>query len=896
MKSEQWYKFNFNQLKSMLDVEFDTGLTHKEAKKRQKKYGKNVIFPHTDPKTNAVDRIHPGIIAVLLVLISVVYYFVSRDVSAFFICFLLLANYLFVITAYKRSEYLMAQTKKYSEPEIRVLREGKVFRINQKAVVPGDIVLLREGDIVPCDGRILYKDDNFKVLEMNISGGNGEKNTEFISYEPSLPTKEQKNMVFAASVVFKGEAKILCCATDKNTVVRRRNLTSSSVDERQLELFKLSDKISNAVSLAMIFAAFLFGAISLFAYGLSDKMTDSFILLLSYATSSMCEFFVLFSCINVAYCIFFAPTKGKDFNENVIIKNISAIDKINKMTCVIIPKTSGICSDEIKTQYIYTNGHRYSINKENFSRISRVCSIAHFTVDKTKKTHSAEELAILNIAVENPETKLLEYVPAGGASLFDTALTYSDGEVTVILKGGADTVVNRCTSCRKMTGVHPLDKDNIRDLLNTARSYEENGYKIVAVATKKSEYGNLNKIVYSQTNLCFEGFIILRETVVEGCKETIKALADAGIKVIMFCDDISGRNEYLAEDLGISDDKSKNITSYEFVNSNLNLQNIKLKNYRLYQGFDAKQKRYIIDRLKKNGERIGILGSTLSDVSLTVGSSVVSFSVGTMLNADKQLKGATLNSVSSDKFGIEALKLTSDVLVESAGNSKNGGINSVFDAVEISKRIYDNAGRIAGYLFTSLFVRFILSVLSVFTPLISFTPSQMLFSGLVVDLFGILTLLCSKPCKEKLYKKTRFDILKEAPVPSLLFCTVLTLISAVLTILVCQLMKILKMEAYADSGAYFAYILIQIAIIVIFDARNKKIKLNKGILIFSLVITEFYLLSSLFSCISYFTALGALNAVSMLIAFIPAILLLMVSFFSSIKESIKKVLKKIKDK
>ena len=109
-------------------------------------------------------------------------------------------------------------------------------------------------------------------------------------------------------------------------------------------------------------------------------------------------------------------------------------------------------------------------------------------------------------------------------------------------------------------------------------------------------------------------------------------------------------------------------------------------------------------------------------------------------------------------------------------SSKNGGINSVFDAVEISKRVYDNAGRIAGYLFTSLLIRFILSVLSVFTPLISLTPSQMLFSGLAVDLCGILVLSCAKPCRERIYKKTSFDILKEAPIPLFLFYTVLTLI------------------------------------------------------------------------------------------------------------------------
>ncbi|MBR6644906.1 MAG: cation-transporting P-type ATPase [Clostridia bacterium] len=884
----QWYKFRFNQLKTMLKTDFENGLDRKEVKKRQRKYPKNIIFPHVS--TFSKKQTAPSIITVLLILVCIIYYFVSRDISAFFICAVAIINYSLIMTAYRRSQMIIAANKRYSEPETRVVRDGKIFRINQKGIVPGDIVLLREGDIVPCDGRVISA-ENFKVLEMNISGGNGEKDPEFLSYEPSLPTKEQKNMVFAASVVFKGEARILCCATGENTVARRRNLTSSTGKE-ELKLFSNINRLSNFVSLFMIFTVFVIGLISVFAYGLDGKMTDAFLSSLAFSASSMCEFFGAFALITVAYGLYFTGSKDNIFNENVIVKNVSAIDKINDMTCIVISKNSGICSDDIKIQYIYTGGYEYPFTEENMHIARRLCELAPFTVDTYKRLLTPVESALCEYAVKTDATALLDFVPLGSASLFDTALTSSNGEFSVIVRGGGAQIINRCTDFRKSSGVFSLNSEHRCDLLQVVESYEKNGYKIAAIATKPYWEDNLKKLSDAQHDLCFEGFLIMRETVVEGCSETVRKFSNAGVNVILFCDDISSRNEYLSKSLGIVDDDSKIISSYEFVNSNLNLQNIKLKNYRLYQGFDANEKRYVIDRLRKNGEKIGILGSTLSDVSLTVGSGAVSFSAGTSLSPKKQMKGADISKGHLKETGSEALKHTSDVLVLSADDNKKGGINSVLDALKISKQVYDNAGRIMMYLFTSFLLRLILTLISVFTTLLYLSPSQILFSGLAVDFCGIFTLASAKSHEDDIPSQTEYDMLMKQPSGAFLYSLVWIVFVCLSTLIVRFVVGLSDIPLIADGSAYLSYILSQTVLILIFYAKGKKKALKgigKFIWLFILLVVELFLLSVpvLFPKLAEFTALGTISEKHLLLIFAPAVLLALLNFTKPVIELFK---------
>lgn len=873
VSNERWYKYNFNQLEMMLKTDLQNGLTVKEAKRRSKKYRKNELFPRAASENKGKEKTHLGSVTILLVIVSVIYYFVSRDVSAFFICILAAINYFAVLLAYRKSEMIILQSEKYADPENRVIRDGKVYRINQKAVVPGDVVILREGDIVPCDGRILSL-DSFKVLEMNISGGNGEKDESFISYDPSLPVNYQKNMLFAASIVFKGEAIMVACETGENTVARRRNLTSKPAPADNLEIFRMAKKLSHIVGSAMLVLVFVLSLCCILAYGLSDRMTHGFVLSLALAASAMTEFYVAFAYISVAYGIFFVPGKNSDFNENVIFKNISSVDRMNKLTCLAIPKTSGVCEDKMALEKIFVNGREYS-GSDDHIKTERLRELASLTVEN-KKELSSEEKAIFDcFSADEQKYSVLEFLPLGEFSPLDTSLVLGNEGLLVVLRGGVEEILGRCSTRLCANGEAELESEIAYDYSQKAEEYERHGYKVVAIASKKTIYGNLQKIIYAQSKLCFEGFLIMREPIVNGCAETVKTLTGSGIKVLLFCDDISGRNESLARSLGIIKDQSQIITAYEFVNSNLNLQNIKLKNYRLFQGFDGKQKKYILDRLMKSGEQIGILGSTLTDVSLTVGSSVVSFSTGTSLTRSKRETGVRITPHTAS--GNEALKLRADAIIQSAQSNKKSGINAVFDAIKISDTVYDNCGNIIQYLLASLITRLVLVVLSVFTTLVALTPAQVIFSGLVVDLCAIFAISSSKSDQPLLNKKNSFTLLKTDPFPLIISDVLLAVYGCLLLVVTRCILMINGIGQQSSDGCIFmAYILCQLVYAFVVYSRGKKQALQsmgKLLWLFALAVIELFLLSILWEELAVFLSFGIDRLVLFFVALIPPILL-----------------------
>ncbi len=899
MNNERWYKYNFNQLETMLKTDLENGLSSKEAKNRLKKYRYNELFPRAASDKKSKEKTKLGSVTVLLVLVSIIYYFVSKDISAFFICAVAAINYIAVAIAYRKSKMIILQSEKYADPENRVIRDGKIYRINQKAIVPGDIVLLREGDIVPCDGRILHL-DNFKVLEMNISGGNGEKDEEFISYDPSLPVNYQKNMLFAASIIFKGEAVMVACETGENTVARRRNLTNKPASADNLEILHMANKLSHTVGSAMLVLVFIISLCCVLCFGMSEQMTDGFVLSLALAASSMSEFFIAFAYISVAYGIFFSPDKKSDYNEDVIFKNISSIDRMNKLTCLAIPKTSGVCEEKMALEKIFVNGREYS-GKQELSKTKYLCQIASLTVERKKELSSEEKAISECYRSSERDYSVIDFLPLGEFSPLDTALTLGSDGLMIVLRGGVEEVLGRCTKRRYASGQTELESEIAYDYVLKAEEYEKQGYKVVAIASKQTIYGDLKKIVYAQSELCFEGFLIMREPIVDGCAETVKMLTDTGIKVLLFCDDISRRNENLAKALGIIKDHSQMITSYEFVNSNLNLQNIKLKNYRLFQGFDGKQKKYILDRLMKSGEQIGILGSTLTDVSLTVGSSVVSFSTGTSITRKKRTSG--VYSTPQTAAGNEALKLRADAIIQSAAENKKSGINAVCEAIKTANLVYDNCGNIVRYIFTSSVTRLILVLLSIFTPLVSLTPAQVIFSGLIVDLCSIFAISASKSDEKLLNKNTSFSLLKSKRSSVLLHDGMLAVYGCLLLVVTRCIIFINGVGQSDGDGCFFmAYILCQLVYAFVIHSHRKKYafkSMGRLLWLFALAITELFLISILIPGISSFLSFGISSLSLFFAAFIPPILLAvshMLPHFKKICEVLFLNKKRIKNK
>ena len=452
---------------------------------------------------------------------------------------------------------------------------------------------LCEGDLVPCDGR-LVSSNGLKVLEKNISGGDGVKDAEFVERLNGLDTSMQKNMVFARSAVASGSCFMIACDTGSHSLPVRRGIKAKAAGSAALDVFTKVSKLSRIYAVSCSVVLFAVTALSYMRVG-EGEIFNTFLLLLSVAASSYCELLCAFAYVAVAHGISPAKEKKDAYNTGIIIKNLSAVKRLRELSCLMVPKSAGICERRIVAEKIYTIDRELDVAEENADKLRRTVYIALSTFGghenhaksqtaMTQELDAVTELAgTLGISYTDVEESMipLDYSVGDGEHMFDVALvTYKD-QYMICVRGSAAQVVNRCSRRISNGTPVPLSHDGVGDLLAKAEEYEGMAYRVLAIATKPSRYNNLQRTSYAEDDLCFEGFIIMREPFAENGAETVTALEKIGIKTVMFCDDMTTQSVNLAKRLGICRDDSQMLSAPEFVSSNINIIDLKMMSYRL---------------------------------------------------------------------------------------------------------------------------------------------------------------------------------------------------------------------------------------------------------------------------------------------------------------------------
>ncbi len=745
-----WYRFDIDTLCRKLGTDKQTGLANRIVKKKKEKHEKNVIFPPDPEEKDNAPKTAFSVLSVLLIIILALSGILLKDKTSVFGIILTASGYIAVLLMFLGSKRFTASLSDYSMPEVRVIREGKTYRINMQNIVQGDLICLSEGDLVPCDGRLVYE-NGLRVLERNISGGDGSKDADFSERMNGLDPSRQKNMVFARSAVSAGSCMMIACDTGSHTLPVRRGIKAKAAGSSSLEVFSRVSSVSRVY--AVICSVLLF-AVTVFAYvtqGDAD-IFRTFLLMLSVVGSSYCELLCAMSYIAVTYGISFQSDKKGEYNKGVIIKNLSAIKRLRDLTCVWVPKTAGICEKRIVAEKVFTNDRELEADRDNTEKLRRTVYIALSTfggrenhakseTSLTQEQDGITELASrLGIGLDEAESVMipLQAAPADGNRLFDTALVVYKEQYMICVRGSATQVVNRCTRRISNGSPVPLSADGRADLLDRAGSYESMAYRVIAIASKQSRYNNLDRQGYTEDDLCFEGFIVMREPFSPRCAETVADLEKIGVRTVMFCDDMTAQSVHLAKHIGVCRDDSQMLSAPEFVSSNINIIDLKMMSYRLFRGLGNRQKRYVCDSYLAAGEHIGVVGQHLYDISLMNGTDTVGFSANLTLSEKKSGSGTELDTAQYSVGGSEALKRAADVVILPAGADGEGGINAVYDAILTARKVCNNIRNILCYVIASNAARFMIALLSVFAGIPGMTPVQMIFSGAAVDLLAVV--------------------------------------------------------------------------------------------------------------------------------------------------------------
>ncbi len=763
-----WYRFDLDVLCRKLGTDCEKGLSDEAVRAKKALHGKNDIFPSDSNDKDNAPKTAFSVLSVLLIISLVLAGFLMGDKSSVFGVILTVAGYAGVLIMFIFAKRLASNMADYSVPEIRVIRNGKTYRINQKGLVQGDLIYLSEGDLVPCDGR-LVSSYSLKVLEKNISGGDGVKDADYENKLNGLDTAEQRSMVFARSAVSSGSCFVIVCDTGSHTLAVRRGIKAKATGSSTLEIFNTVTKISRIYSVICSVVVFAVTALS-YIKGGEEEIFSTFLLMLSVAASSYCELLCAIAYTAVSYGI--SPIHEKDsvYNTGIIIKNLSAVNRLRNLNCLIVPKTAGICEKHIEAEKVFTNDRELELTEENADKLRRTVYIAISTFGgrenhaKKQTSLTAEQDAVTELAdklgytIDDVEKNMvpLDYSASDGDRLFDAALVIHREQYMICVRGSATQIVNRCSRRISNGTPVPLSADGVNDLLKRAREYGDSAYRVIAVATKPSKYNNLDR-VNTEDDLCFEGFIVMREPFSPACAEAVSNLEKLGVKTVMFCDDMTAQSVRLAKHIGICRDDGQMLSAPEFVSSNINIIDLKMMSYRLFRGMSNRQKRYIADSYLAAGEHIGVIGQHLFDVSLMNGTDTVGFAANLTLSRKKSKNGAEIKGTYSSD-GSEALKRAADVVISPADRTGRGGINAAYDAILTARKVCNNIRNILFYIIASNSARLLIALLSVFFGLNGMSVPQMIFSGIAVDLL-VIVCMCNANNKKMSVNE---DLLKKA--------------------------------------------------------------------------------------------------------------------------------------
>lgn len=776
--TEKWYDNTPEQIALKLNSSVYNGLSKKTAAARLRHHGKNVLYPvPLGPFYIYLKHVLTDFTSILLIVTSLMALLFKQNVSAAILIGIQVTNIAAAVIIYVKAHRVLEGMVGYALPTAKVIREGKLYLVKQELLVPGDIIYISAGDIVPADARLI-ESNKLTVLENSLTGEtqSAQKDASFIEYR-DLPLSGRKNMVYASTVVTRGSGKAIVCEAGENTLAFAMEKITPIVSHEQLTVFKVLKKYCSVWSVCMIVMIFALSVLNL-VFGYETRgLFDIFLTGLTLAVASMSEFYTAFGYIVVACGIFNAARRQRDINSGALIKNTVKISTLKEISCLVIPKEALFSIRNSDVERIVANG--VSMNSDMRGFTANSAAVLRYAVISTgiyggnrlvannlrnENVYSHEEDAIIAVAQKcglynmklDELYPILDHLPLSSANRFETTLIEygNQGNNVAVVRGDAQSVLGICAYYSENGHVFPMDHEKLNDFRITASLITKETFRVIAVATKSTSYNNLTRIVSCQTDMTLEGFLCIREKMLPGAAVNISRCHAANVKVIMTCDDINDNNRYIANALGIIRSDDEITTSHYLATLKKGLFRANVQIYRLYQGLNENQKIRVIRYLKDSGEVVGVLARDLDEVALlreadagfsqsvTISSKALKTGVDM---TDRSISVYSNNPKTGMKTGCDAVKFLSDVIVSEPEKSGWGGFNAMVNSMAYSKVIYMNLLRTVRYLLASQTVRFFIVLYAILTNTVLLNPVQLLFCGLIIDFTAVIVIAFERP-------------------------------------------------------------------------------------------------------------------------------------------------------
>jgi Ca2+-transporting ATPase len=352
----KWHSLKIEEILDLLSTSL-SGLSSKEAKERLKKYGGNVLPEEKKSTLNIFLKQIKNIFNLVLFFALILSIFLKKFEDAFVILLIILVNVFIGFFFEIRAEKTLEKLKKIFKPKAKVLRDKDLNEIPVEELVPGDIVFIEEGDIIPADLRF-FEVENLKIDESILTGESLPVEKDIKPLDENTPIPERKNIGFMGSYVVEGRGKGIVFATGVNTYI-------GSIYERFKKIEQFAphfERLSKDLILKMFFIALSTSIlIFYFAFQRHYLWSETLLFVLSSFISSIPE------GLPVIITVLLVVSAYGLIKKNVFVRNFQAVENLSVINLLLSDKTGTLTENVMTVRKIYVDNEEIEVTGEGYS-------------------------------------------------------------------------------------------------------------------------------------------------------------------------------------------------------------------------------------------------------------------------------------------------------------------------------------------------------------------------------------------------------------------------------------------------------------------------------------------------------------------------------------------------
>ncbi|MCC6973365.1 MAG: cation-translocating P-type ATPase [Anaerolineae bacterium] len=610
-----------------------SGLTGAEAARRLIEFGPNELqgVRHVSPWTILFEQFKNVLIIILLVA-TILSAFLGHGIEAIAITIIVLFAVLLGFVQEYRAERAIEALRQMAAPTATALREGQEVEIPARDLVPGDVVMLRAGDKIPADARVI-ESINLQIEEAALTGESVpvEKQTAPLA-ELESALGDRKSMAYAGTAATYGRGRAIVVATGMKTEFGKIAQMLQTVESGKTLLQENLDKVGHTLARATLVVAAIIVAFGLLR---GQPFVEMLVFGIALAVAVVPEALPAVVTISLAIGV------QRMVKRHALVRRLPAVETLGRTSVICSDKTGTLTKDEMTVRKIFVadqlldvSGTGYEphgqftrdgVVVEPFAAMKSLLEAGALASDarlvndgsgnrwdiKGDPTEGALIVAAAKAGLDkgtiDQQFPRVNEIPFTSETKRMTTLhTRSQGTVAYS-KGAPEIILDSCSRRLTEDGDTVLDAASREKILETARQMASEALRVLAVASKSDA-----TLSSAEQDMTFLGLVGMIDPPRPEAKAAIQVCEQAGIRAVMITGDHPLTAQAVARELGLLKD-GRVITGAELELLSEAEFEREAENIEVYARVSPAHKLRVVTALQKKGHIVAMTGDGVND-------------------------------------------------------------------------------------------------------------------------------------------------------------------------------------------------------------------------------------------------------------------------------------------